>query len=317
VNRVRDFVAANALSLVAAAAIVVVGVFGGLVAGSLLASRTAPNVAVATATASPVASAGPTARPPSTPSASPSPSLSATPGPTAPPLASPVGSQLAIPGANPDVVAAIEAAAARLRAVDRFHFASGVSGRSLDDLASDPLFDIGMRGALVRTPELAFDVALSTSMVEPGGVAAISQTIKVVVIGNTGWAPQPSQTPRPETLEADSLERILLFLPDAILDRAIVPFAGGYELVGEETRSGVAAIHYRATESGLRAYRDAVDVDGACSADVWIATAGGHAVAAKITCEPVNPQTSKIRGFYAEFEVTDAGDESIEVVPPS
>jgi hypothetical protein len=105
-------------------------------------------------------------------------------------------------------------------------------------------------------------------------------------------------------------------MPDAILERVIVPFAAGYEVVGEEAKSGVPAVHYRATADGLRAYLDAVSVAGSCEADLWLAKADGLAVAAKIRCDPSDPN-SPSRGFYTEFEITDAGAKDITVKPPS
>lgn len=325
-NQVRAFLAANALALVAAAALVVAGAFGGLLLGSFLGGRSGLTTGLATATPTPTLAPAlapdPTTEQPSTPAPTATVTPSPTPSPTPTPTLVPAGSAggdgtISISGGDPVVVAAIQASADRLHALDRFRFASGVSGRSLDDLRSDPLFDIAMRGSLVRSPELAFDVVLQSSLVEPGGVASVTSSTRVVLIGHTAWAPQPSQTPRPETVDDESLDRVLSFLPDGIVDRAIVPFAAGYAVVGPESKSGVDAVHYRANEAGLRAYREVVGVTGACAADVWIAASGGHPVAAKITCDPPNPTTSETRGFYAEFEITDAGNEEIRVDPPA
>lgn len=316
-HQVRAFVAANALALVAAAAIVAVGVVAGLAFGALLAARSSP---VAQASLPPDRTFRPVVTPTPYPTPTWLPTRSPRPTPTPIPTLMPNGSRpppgpITIPGGNPDVIAAIRASAERLRATDRFRFASAVGGRALDDLTSDPLFDIGMRGTFVRAPELAFDVTLGTSMVEPGGVASISSSTHIVVIGETGWAPRPSEKPLAQPVAPDILERFLLVLPDAILERAIVPFAAGFEVVGEEAKSGVAAIHYRATKEGRAAYLDAVDVAGSCEADVWLAKADGLAVAAKITCEQRDPNAQS-RGFYAEFEITDAGAKDVTVAPP-
>jgi hypothetical protein len=319
-QQVRAFAAANALALVAAAAIVVGGVIGGLLLGTLLAGRSGPQAGAANASLA----ADPTIRPRVTPTPYPTPTWLPTrsprPTPTPIPTLMPNGSRpppgpITIPGGDADTVAAIRASADRLLATDRFRFASGVSGRDLDDLSSDPLFDVGMRGSFVRGPDPAFDVILTTSMVEPGGVAAVSSSSHIVVIGDTGWAPRASEKPVGEPVAPETVARFLLFMPDAIIQRAIVPFAAGYALVGEEAKSGVAAIHYRATTDGLTAYRRAVGVDGSCEADLWLAKADGLPLAAKIVCEQ-RDSNSQSRGFYTEFEVTDAGARDIQVDPP-
>jgi hypothetical protein len=216
-----------------------------------------------------------------------------------------------------DVVATIGAATAKLHAIDRFRFASGVSGRSLADLSSDAGVDMAMRGTLVRRPELSLDVILSFSMVEPGGVASVSSSSHGVIIGDRIWEIREGEPPRETSVDGESRGFMLGVMPDGIMERAFVPFASGYSLVGEEQKSGVDARHYRATEAGVAAYRETIGVDGTCEADVWIAVNGGHPVAAKIMCQPPSPETSETRGFYAEFEITDAGDPAIVVSPPS
>ena len=319
-QQVRAFVAANALAIVVAAGIVVAGAAGGLALGGFLNSRQSSDLA---AVPSPSATAGVTSGPgnPSTPSASAiarPPGSPRSPRPTRAQTPDPLPTSDATPFAGPDgdVVATIGAATAKLYALERFRFASAVSGRSLGDLSSDSGLDMAMRGSLVRRPDLALDVILSFSMVEPGG-AAVSSSSHGVIIGDRIWEIRDGEPPRESSVDGESRGLMLGVMPDGIMERAIVPFASGYELVGEEQKSGVVARHYRATEAGLAVYRHAVGVDGACAADVWIAVTGGHPVAAKIACEPPNPETSETRGIYAEFEVTDAGDPAIVIDPPN
>ena len=320
-QQVRAFVAANALAIVVAAGIVVAGAAGGLALGGFLNSRQSSDLA---AVPSPSATAGVTSGPgnPSTPSASAiarPPGSPRSPTPTRAQTPDPLPTSDATPFAGPDgdVVATIGAATAKLYALERFRFASAVSGRSLGDLSSDSGLDMAMRGSLVRRPDLALDVILSFSMVEPGGVAAVSSSSHGVSNGDRIWEIREGEPPRESSVDGESRGLMLGVMPDGIMERAIVPFASGYELVGEEQKSGVVARHYRATEAGLAVYRHAVGVDGACAADVWIAVTGGHPVAAKIACEPPNPETSETRGIYAEFEVTDAGDPAIVIDPPN
>jgi hypothetical protein len=102
------------------------------------------------------------------------------------------------------------------------------------------------------------------------------------------------------------------FFPDAIAERAIKPFAGGFVRANDEERNGVSAVRYDLTESGRAAYAAATALKGQINGSVWIAKSGGYLVSASIKGEgdPV-PQPSGGSwqdGFTLQLDITRAND---------
>jgi hypothetical protein len=269
---------------------------------------------------------GPGPAPDSSPTAvavatpTPSPTPTETPTPTLTPIAFPSAQDLqsgAPPvGPDPDAVPTIWAAVGRLTVLERYRFVVAVSGRSVENLSADSRVDFAVRGVLVRKPVLAVDAVMSFRMVEASGDAAFSATDRFLLIGDTSWRVRPGESPRPSKLEPGSTRQFETFIPDGIVQRTLLPFADGYAKVGEELRNGVATVHYRATQEGLRKYLDVLRINGSCSADLWIAKNEGYLAAALMQCTPTQVNAIGRGGFFMQLDVTDVNDSGITVVAP-
>jgi hypothetical protein len=217
--------------------------------------------------------------------------------------------------ASPDAAAvvAIWDSVERLREKRAYRFTVGLAGRSPSRLDEPSNSSIGVRGSLVQQPALAIDSVFASQMIEFGGDAGISSSQRFVLVGDTVWAPRPGQSPDPQPASGN-FDELMLFLPDGMATRLIIPFAAGFESVGVERRGTLDTVHYRLTDGGAHVYATATRCDGPWTGDLWIAADGGQLVAAELECAvPAASGTN----FQVQVEVTDIDDPTIKIEPPS
>lgn len=301
-DRMQAFARKSGPQLLVAIGLVLIGVAFGVVIGRLSAGPTGSDLA-AQATQIPVPSPAPTARP------SPRPTPSAEPTVVRPSttIASPVPADAA-------AVVAIWDSLERLRAVQSYRFTSGMAGFNplrVDEVSNT---SIGARGSLVQQPALAMDAVFGTQMVEFGGAAGISSSQRYVLIGDTIWAPRPGESPDPQPA-ARSLDELMVFLPEGMATRFIIPFAAGFEQVGVETRRGIDTLHYRMTSQGERVYASTTGCVGDWSGDLWVIADGGYLGEAELRCSPAD--ASSRSNLQVQLQVTDVDDPTIKVEPPN
>jgi hypothetical protein len=311
---VREFVAENRGSLALAGGIVLVGLALGFLVVAIRPSPGDGIAAIPTMTAPPSVQPSPTPsdRSPTSPAATPQPSPSPTPVPPASP--SPVAS-----AAPSDDAAANEAAEAIRRSIEALgtleahRFETQITGRSATDPSTDQLFDMAARGALRRGDSEDVDMLFGFQMVEPGGVASISSSGQVVLLGDSAWEIRGDGEPR--KYARDEAEIVATVLPAGLGRTYVVPFADGFEAAGTDRKNGTDATRYRMTPDGRRAFEAATGMQGDCHGALWTADDGRYLVAASIECTPDDPAGSE-RGFILKIDVTDANDPDIVIEAP-
>jgi len=185
-----------------------------------------------------------------------------------------------------------------------------MTGRGVLDLSSDQHVDWATRGDLVRSPSLSVDATFGFSLVEYDNSASAGSSSRLVIIGDDAWEFDRDGKARPVDGNIDSMR---LLLPDDFVGRVFAPFAGAYERIGRERHNAVDATRYRATSEGLKAWLRAINMNGSCTADLWIA-AEGYLLAAETRCQ--SHSESVDRGFLAQLEITAANDPDISIKPP-
>lgn len=308
-------------SIALAGAIVAAGVVAGLVVGGAFEAAT-PSLP-ATPSDSPIAQ-GPTTDPTPSPTPipfntvtpRPSPTLTPTPAPSitfptpgpdgiAPPI-----SPIELAGADPTVIAALDAAVVELAELDTYRFTTYVSGRNLMDLRSGGI-ELGLDGSLTTRPSAAFDAVLGFRLVEFECSAASGRSSRIVVVDGDAWEEEDGVLV-PMANGGSTLPLLNVLAPAGVASRVLIPFAAGFELVGAEVHDGIAATRYRATRAGIDAYAAVTGFDGDWTADAWVADAG-YLLGARIQGIGLGDCDS----FYAEVTVRDAGDPGIVIPRPS
>jgi hypothetical protein len=228
--------------------------------------------------------------------------------PTRPPETPPPPPSPTIANSDTDSVRSIAAAAQALIRLPSYRMSVDLIGVNPSDFHPTSL-DLGVRGTVRHDGGFAMDALIGTRMREPDNSAAISGGAQYVAGNGLVWATDNVS----EVLEPISDPSLTAFLvlvtPDGLADRAIVPFAGGYRLVGPEMHGGVRTVHYQATKSGVRAYATTFGFPGSLTADLWIASDGGHIVGARIagTSKRTVPSASAAIEEHVEigFTITD------------
>ena len=85
---------------------------------------------------------------------------------------------------------------------------------------------------------------------------------------------------------APTFRLIDLLMPAGVAERAVLPFAGGYERVGAARHGGRDTIRYRATAAGREAYAAVIGVAQIWSANLWIDERDGFLVGAEVRAKP-------------------------------
>lgn len=223
-----------------------------------------------------------------------------------PPMPQPV-----INGADAGSVAAITGATTLLAELRSYRFSVNVVGR--DVLQFQPSYlDFVLQGTLVHDNGIAIDALIGTRMVEPSGDAAISSSGRLVAGNNYIWA-LDDLSGTLEPYPAGSLDGTVSALsPEGLASRLVVPFAAGYERVGQETHGGVMTEHYRASTGGLAAYASAMNFNGDLTVDVWIAVDGGYLSGAHVAGtaghRTRSDGTTVDDALLIEFDITDPND---------
>jgi hypothetical protein len=227
--------------------------------------------------------------------------------PSTPPIQDPT-----IRGKDVGAIEAITRAAERLAALDSYRFSVGVLGRDVVALEWSPL-DFALRGTLTRSNGLAIDALIGTRLRESNGTDASVSSSSQLVLGDGYIWELDNVSQVLEPMPVGSLEAAILpLLPDGLAARVVVPFAGGYERVGEERRDGIETVHYRASKEGAAAYSTALHFGGDLAADLWIASGDGHVTAVRI--EGSENHVDEATGatiedwVLIEFSVTQAND---------
>jgi hypothetical protein len=276
------------------------------------------------------AAAARTATPTKTPTPTPTPRPTRTPRPSRPPATlPPAADPWPVPGSDPAATAAVVKAIDELRTLPAYRFEASVVGRSVLKIDTDNLLDTGARGWLTHTPETSVEGDFGTRMVESAFDGAVSSAEHYVIVDGVAWTVRSGASPEPTAVPDAMLEYLALWLPEGVAERTILPFAEGFERVGNEQHEGVATVHYRLTPGGADAYTNVTGVSGTWTGDLWMAVDGGYLVAATIDGTPpprpspsVTPSGltstwSKDRGLHVIISISDANDPTIVVKPPA
>jgi hypothetical protein len=238
------------------------------------------------------------------------------PDPTVPPAPVPT-----IAGGDAASKAAITRAAEALGRLQSYQFTLDVVGRDLPTLQASTL-DVGVRGTIDQSTDLAIDAVLGSRLREPDGSAAISSGGQAIKAGhghvwqadNVSEVLEP--TPSPAVVAS-----ISLITPEGAAGRFVVPFAAGYRRVGAQRHAGVATEHYRASTKGESAYAATLRFKDDLTADLWIATDGDYLVGARVAGKGSHVDASTgnevDHGFLLAFEVTHVNDPANVVTLPA
>jgi hypothetical protein len=199
----------------------------------------------------------------------------------------------------------LSGAAASLSVVSSYKFTMTLAGGSFGSLFSllpgggptgNAAFTVS--GTIVTSPAQAADITMgSFHIIEIGGYDYMD-------LGAGGFV----KTPVTDTGLADSLSPATLF-SSAITGST----AGGYQLVGSESKNGVDADHYQASSAALMEYAAILGVSNVTMAgDVWLAKAGGYPVSMAILA-----QSGSTVAYQLSFDLTNVNDPSNSVTAPS
>jgi len=219
---------------------------------------------------------------------------------------------VAVDGADPQAVAAIKAATDVLRNQRSYKFEIHLSGGRFLLFNRDEYSDLAIQGVLIRDPKLSVDARMTSSHPAQFGENGSQTESRLLIIDDDLWDPL-AKPPRSTGYGSQVFQRIAI--PDGVVAREVTPFAGAFARIGEERRNGLSAIHFRATQAGQRAFASAMVLDGAWSADLWIAKSGGYLLAAAIHGNPPAGSPEWIRAFDLRLDIRDANDRAIKVDP--
>jgi hypothetical protein len=200
----------------------------------------------------------------------------------------------------------IAGAAANLSNISSYKFkmtlAGGSFGSLLSMFGSSSTADnvpFTVSGTVVTQPSQAADITLGTfHIIEIGGYDYTDMgTGGFVKLAETGSG--LAQSFSPQTLFSSSID---------------ASTANGYSLIGTETKNGVQANHYQASQATLAEFGSILGVTGATwSADVWIAQTGGYPVSVAI----VATAADKSLAYEMSFDLSNINDPSNSVTVPT
>jgi hypothetical protein len=219
---------------------------------------------------------------------------------------------LDIAGADPSVIDAIRHSVAGLDDLDTYRFGAGMAGRSVMNLSEPSGINLAMRGEASNVGTSSLDALITLEMVEFDGSAAVASTERIVVIGKKGWTVRSGEEPEPFPAGAATFRVIDLLMPAGVAERAVLPFAGGFERVGAARHGGRDTIRYRATAAGREAYAAVIGVAQIWSANLWIDERDGFLVGVEVRARPRDEDL----GFLAQIEISDVNDDRIVIEPP-
>jgi hypothetical protein len=175
--------------------------------------------------------------------------------------------------------------------IKSFQFSITMSGGTYGSM----LGDAPMTGTIVLSPEKASDITIMGMQIrEVGGKSYIN-------LGTT-WI---ESTDDSSSSLADSLS------PDKMFSSYVGDMASDYNLVGEEQKNGVTALHYTAGADLAGSYSGLAGVEGGTwTADVWVAKDGGYPVSMKIA------ETGGSEDFLFAMDITNVNDPANVIAAP-
>ena len=160
-----------------------------------------------------------------------------------------------------------------------------------------------MSGTAINAPEKASSLHLVTADV----AGAITDETEIVLVGTAAylrsggasgsWQEIPAAQTGAFTQLLDS------FRPEQMFALYFVPIGTDMTVVGQETRNGIAATHYRGGEDVAAILGSIAGIQGSWSSDLWLAEAGGYLITAH-----AGVQGSDANGggsFTVELNITD------------
>jgi hypothetical protein len=226
----------------------------------------------------------------------------------------------AVAGGDRASSAAITRATEVIGDLRSYQFTLDAWGRDLMTLTNSG-FDIGVRGTVDQSTDLAIDGLLGTRMREPDNSAAISSGGPFKAGHGYLWeSDNVSEVLEPNSAGA-AVAGAEVLTPKGAAARFVVPFAAGYRHLGSERHGGIATAHYRATTKGVAAYAKTLQFKGKLTADLWIAKEAGYLAAARVagTGKRINPSTGETfeDAFTLAFQITHPDDPANVVTLPA
>jgi hypothetical protein len=225
-----------------------------------------------------------------------------------------------VSGGDAAASAAIERAIEAISDLRSYQFTLDAWGRDFMTL-TDSGFDIGVRGTVDQSTDLAIDGAIGTRIREPDNSAAISGGGPFKAGHGYVWETDTVSEVLEPNSAANAVAAVGLVTPQGAAARFVVPFAAGYRRVGAERHGGIATEHYRATTKGVAAYAKTLKFKGKLTADLWIAKDAGYVSAARVagTGKRVDPSTGETfeDSFTFAFEITHPDDPANVVTLPA
>jgi hypothetical protein len=141
--------------------------------------------------------------------------------------------------------------------------------------------NMAMSGTVVLKPDKAADMTLSLGGAAPSpGASAASMDMRVVEVNGKTWVDLGGGT-LTESTDSSSSSMVDSFSPDKLLG-STAGYIGQMQTVGDETKNGIAATHYKADDKTLAAAAAGLAMFGLTnpkwSWDVWIAKDGGYVI---------------------------------------
>ena len=157
-----------------------------------------------------------------------------------------------------------------------------------------------MNGTVVTTPDKAADINMAGfHMIEIGGFDYLDMS----------GSGQFYKTPVSGSSLADSFSPATMFS-----DAMDTSSSSGFNKVGSDTKNGVAADHYQASQSELAGFASSQGIaDATWSADIWIAQQGGYPVSMTIMAVA----SDKSVAYEIKFDLSNVNDPSNKVTAPA
>jgi hypothetical protein len=190
--------------------------------------------------------------------------------------------------------AGVIGAADKLSSIQSFKFTMTMKGGSFGSLlGSKPV-----TGTIVESPDKAAYMSvpgMKMEVIECGGKSYVKY------LGS--WV---------ESKDSSSTSMVDNLSPEKMFGSYLgSDVAGGYKLVGNEQKNGVAAAHFSGDASLMAEYGSMLGVTGGTwTADVWIASDGGYPISMKLA------GTGGSSDFLFTMDVTNVNDPANVVVAP-
>ncbi len=197
----------------------------------------------------------------------------------------------------------LDGAADAMANLSSYQFSMTLAGGSFDDMyasvggAPSANAAYPVTGTVILKPDKSTDVTIGDlHIVETGGADYID-------MGSNGSFTKTD-------MQGDGLTA--QWTPASIYS-GFNPSPSGYDMVGTETKNGVEADHYQATNSTLAELGSVAGVDNATwSADIWLASDGGYPVRVAVTAKAADDTVA----YEIVFDLTKVNDPANAVTAP-